>query len=432
MNSELFFVCIAYNPQPMTSPLHHLHESAGAEFQDYAGTSIVLTFGQLPAEYSAIRKSAAIIDFPQRACLELTGPDRLPFLNNLLTNETWNKDTKTGIPAGTAVYSFLLNTKGRILSDLYVIELGDRTLIEADARQIELVRQFLGKYIFREKVGIAGRSGGLWKLFLTGPRAFDALLKASGANMGAPAELGALSLTIAGANVVVYRDDFCGVPGYALIVPAESVEGVWRTFTREPRIPGGEPSSDDRLVSGGQECPPLDQARQTGMSVPPEPTGTSVQPEQFLKFTGLARRGGWAAFNTVRIEAGRPIFGIDYDESVLPAETGQLNRAVSFTKGCYLGQEIVARMHAREQVSRLIVGIRMDADALPVAGVKIHDAAGNEVGGITSSTVSPVLSRAAICLGIVRRAHAAMGARLHIPAEGAMHTGTVVDLPFVR
>src|ERR1700677_3091319 len=96
------------------------------------------------------------------------------------------------------------------------------------------------------------------------------------------------------------------------------------------------------------------------------------------------RPAGWAVFNTTRIEAGRAMFGIDFDDSVLPAETGQLDRAVSFTKGCYLGQEIVARMHARGQVARQIVGIRMKEDALPIAGAAILDKEKNQIGGITS------------------------------------------------
>src|SRR5206468_6008208 len=96
------------------------------------------------------------------------------------------------------------------------------------------------------------------------------------------------------------------------------------------------------------------------------------------------RAAGWAAYNAARIEAGRPLFGIDFDDSVLPAETGQLARAVSFTKGCYLGQEVVARMHARGQVARQLVGIKMDDRALPIAGASIFDASQNAIGGITS------------------------------------------------
>src|SRR5437763_7117493 len=134
---------------------------------------------------------------------------------------------------------------------------------------------------------------------------------------------------------------------------------------------------------------------------------------------------GWAAFNACRIEAGRPLFGIDFegappasaypgrkqreDESgqasgpgVLPAETGLLSRAVSFTKGCYLGQEVVARMHARGQVARQLVGIKMDDNALPIAGASIFDASQNTIGGITSSTPAPMLSCATIALGLVK------------------------------
>ena len=125
------------------------------------------------------------------------------------------------------------------------------------------------------------------------------------------------------------------------------------------------------------------------------------------------------------------MFGIDFDESVLPAETGQLSRAVSLTKGCYLGQEIVARMHARGQLARQIVGLKMDGDALPIAGAKIFDEGDNEVGGITSSTLSPVLSNRAICLGLVKKPFFNVGTRLRIPAEGGIHPASVVELPFV-
>ena len=150
-----------------------------------------------------------------------------------------------------------------------------------------------------------------------------------------------------------------------------------------------------------------------------------------MRFRGLARPCGWAAFNTTRIEAGRPLFGIDFDESVLPAETGLFERAVSIIKGCYLGQEIVARMHARGQVARKLVGIRMEGDFLPLAGTKVYDEQNNEIGGITSSTVSPILSNLAICLGYVKKPFFAPGTKLHIPAEGSMHIGQLVDLPFI-
>ncbi|HTW95027.1 MAG TPA: glycine cleavage T C-terminal barrel domain-containing protein, partial [Tepidisphaeraceae bacterium] len=102
------------------------------------------------------------------------------------------------------------------------------------------------------------------------------------------------------------------------------------------------------------------------------------------------------------------------------------------TKGCYLGQEIVARMHARGQLARQIVGFRVDGDFLPLAGTGIFDEQSNGIGGVTSSTMSPILSDAAIGLALVKRPFNAIGSTLVIPAEGAMRTAKVVGLPFVK
>lgn len=383
------------------NPLHSLHERAGAEFQGYADIPIVSTFGQPQAEYAAVRKSAAIFDQPYRAVLELTGRDRLPFLNNLLTNAVYDKQTKSGLAPHAGVYAFFLNVKGRIASDMNVLELGDRTWIELDRRLVDPVRQMFEKYLFAEQVRMASRAEALHELFLTGPEAFGVLNQSLEAPIAELAPLGSAKVRLRGQEVVVFRDDPCGVPGYTLVVPVEAAETIWSHFTGE---------NPERTPS---------QASSNGAS-----------PADY-RFKGLARPIGWAAFNTTRIEAGRPLFGVDFDESVLPAETGQLARAVSFTKGCYLGQEIVARMHARGQLARQLTGIRMENDLLPIAGNKVYDDNQNEIGGITSSTLSPVLSNLAICLGYVKKPFLAPGTRVQVPAEGAMRIGTVTELPFV-
>src|SRR5580698_1090532 len=123
-------------PPPLPNPLRDRHEKAGAEFQAYAALEIVSTFGEPQAEYAAIRKGAALVDEPQRGILELTGADRLSFLNNLLTNQTWDKATKAGLAAGQGVYAFFLNGKGRIVADAHVIERGDKTWLDMDARLV--------------------------------------------------------------------------------------------------------------------------------------------------------------------------------------------------------------------------------------------------------------------------------------------------------
>ena len=359
------------------NPLIELHQKAGAEMQAYDQAQIVSTFGEPEAEYAAIRKAAAIIDQPQRGVLELTGKDRLAFLNNLLTNQTWDKSTKRGLEAGQGVYAFFLGKNGRIVTDMTVIEREDRTLLEMDARLVEPVRAAFDKYLFGEQVKMANRVESLRQISLHGPQALAILRQATGTEMPELPLLGSTQITLYGIIAIVWRDDPTAVPGFHLLIETQSVERVW-----------------------------------TGLL------------EQFGQSMELGRRAlrpaGWAAFNATRVEAGIPISGIDFDDSVLPHETGQIARAVSFDKGCYLGQEIVARMQARGQFARQLVGIRMSDDSLPIAGAMIYDDNDNQIGGITSSTVSPVLSNAAICLGLVKKAFTPVGTVLTIPAEGTM------------
>jgi folate-binding protein YgfZ len=216
--------------------------------------------------------------------------------------------------------------------------------------------------------------------------------------------IGSTTVKLFDVDTIVWRDDPCGVPGYHVIVPTESARHLWMNLITQF---GSSREGAKRLL----------------------------------------RPVGWAAFNACRIERGRPVFGIDFDGALvmsaapgskeesgsgsLPAETGLFDRAVSITKGCYLGQEIVARMHARGQVAKRICGIRMSDDALPIAGAQILDEQSNTIGVVTSSTIAPVLSNAAICLGMVKRPHFEIGSKLKIPAEGAMRDGTIAVLPFI-
>jgi len=371
-----------------------LHVSAGAEFQPYGElTDVVTTFGEPQAEYSAIRKGAGLIDLPQRAILESTGRDRHAFLNNLLTNEIWNKETKQSLAPGTGRYAFFLNGKGRIVCDMNVLEhpAGDRTWLEMDGRLVASFCATLNKYLFAEQVKMSDMSTHLVEVALHGPGAFEALSSVSSAPPILPLPLSVATCDVAGVPVVVWRDDVCGVPGFHLVVPTESAVDLWTHVTK------------------------------------------NLGEFNILTRKRLVRPVGWAAFNAARVEAGRPLFGIDFDDSVLPAETGALTfaRAVSVTKGCYLGQEVVARMYSRKQFARQLVGLKVDDNALPIAGAILYDDVQNQVGGITSSTISPVLSNAAVALGYVKKQFVAPGSVVHVPAEGAMRKATVVPLPFL-
>ncbi len=154
---------------PQLNPLLSTHEQAEAEFQPYAEVQIVSTFGEPQAEYAAIRKGAASVDLPQRGIVELAGKDRLSFLNNLLTNQTWDKETKRPMEAGTGVYAFFLSRQGRVAADMNVLERGDRTLLEMDSRLIEPIRSAFEKYVFTEQVTLTSRLGQMHEIAIHGP-----------------------------------------------------------------------------------------------------------------------------------------------------------------------------------------------------------------------------------------------------------------------
>lgn len=380
-------------PDPLPNSIHPLHPPE-TEFQSYDQLEIVSTFGQPQAEYAAIRKSCGMMDLPQRGLLQLTGKDRLPFLNNLLTNQTWDKSAKTGLAPGAGVYAYFLNLKGRIVAELTVLELGDRTLLETDVRMVETLRAAFDKFVFSEQVQITSTVGQLHCIALHGPEALSVLNDAAAAPLPDLAPLASAPVTLLGINATVYRDDECSAPGYHLIVPNQTAPALWTVLLTQFSNP---------LELGKRRLRPI----------------------------------GWAAYNACRIEGGRPLFDIDFgnsanpDLSVLPAEAGQFDRAVSVTKGCYLGQEIVARMHARQQVAKQLVGLRVNEDALPVAGATLFDQNENQIGMVTSSTISPVLSNACIALAYLKKPFFASGTVVTVPAEGKMLQATVVTLPFV-
>jgi folate-binding protein YgfZ len=391
-------------------PLLSIHQSHGdASFVDFGGAPLVHTFGEPHAEYAAIRKSCALFDAINRACFSLTGKDRHEFLGNLITNKTWDRATRAGLAAGTGTRAFLLNLKGRVVADLTLIERGEELLIEVDRRLVPMLIDVLGRYLFTEKVAFADRSTTHARLSLFGPGAAAVLADAGGVDVATLVNYGSLEATLFGVRTRIWREDLTASPGLHLLIEREKIVAVWQGLL-DAFADVGKESNKRRL-----------------------------------------RPVGWAAFNTARIEAGEPILGIDYEpaapsvpgrkkddaaeepgaKGILPAETGLFDRAVDVTKGCYLGQEIVARMFARKVVARRIVGFKMSVDALPVAGATVVDSTGADVGIVTSSTVSPVLSSACIGLALVKRPHFEVGTALAIHAEGSAQPAIVVELPFV-
>ncbi len=375
------------------SPLHTLHEQAEASFLYYGaaegGAQVVETFGELEAEYAAIRKGCLLLDLPQRAIIEVTGDDRHAFLNRMLTQELKDLRPFQSHP------SFWLNRKGRIDADLRVTELPDRTLLSVDILAAPRTVETLDAFVIADDVTLTDLTDRVHTLALHGPKA-PALLAAVSTPLDGPpiadlAQGQATLITIADHTVRIDRVDQTAEPGFDLHLGVDAVPAVYRTLLER---------------------------------------GLADTPDHAEPFR--LRQGGWHAFNIARIEAGTPYYNIDFGPDSLPAETGVQRDRVSFTKGCYLGQEVVARLDALGKPKKQLVALRIDGasdDHQPTTGAPIFAQADDAkpIGAVTSSTRSPMLSDAIIALAQVKHEHTKAGTQLTVTTDAGPTTATVQD-----
>lgn len=371
-------------PQPLQSPLHHRFAESDALLLPYgppaAAVEVVGAFEEVGLEYAALRKAAVLFDEPHTGVVILRGPDRLAFLNNMLTQKVID------LTAGQTRPSFWLNRKGRIDADLRVIERGDHTLLLLDRHLAVPTAESLNNYLFSEDCTIRPAED-LHIIALHGVASLAVL--AAKANNPACLDLvpGANApCTIDGVPCIADRDDLTGDAGVRLLVPRGQAERVY-----------------DALLA-------------------PNTAGLSV------------KQAGWYALNTARIEAGRPLFNIDFGPDTLPGETSLIDTRIDFRKGCYLGQEVVARMDARKARKQGLAALRIVHDdpntdtPLPGTGDRVfspQDPEGNPIGVVTSSTIAPMLSAAAVAFAMLRDAETAPDTQVLIQAEGRKAPGVV-------
>ncbi|MBX3358861.1 MAG: aminomethyltransferase family protein [Phycisphaeraceae bacterium] len=386
------------------SPLAIEHDSAGAVLAPYGpeghGIAVVQVYSGVGREYAAIRKSAAVLDLPHRAVLRVSGADRLAFLNRMLTQEL------KGVADGSVRRSFWLNRKGRIDADLVVILRAGEILLELDAHAVERTIQGLGGYIIADDVTIDDRSEHVHRLSLHGVGAADILAVAT--PVGAAPPITALrpdhagDYRIADAAVTIWRQDSTGDPGYELLLDTPHAAAVYSALAEPLSGPIDRPDRAFDLVERAHAGPPR------------------------------AIRAGWHAYNVARIEAGTPLYYLDFGPDSLPHEAGDgaLADRVSFKKGCYLGQEIVARMQSLGHPKQKVVAFEFpdlpdptpDAPPpQPVTGTPVtesNDPAAEPVGAVTSSTLSPMLGSRPVCFAMMKFKHTTPGASVHIHIPG--------------
>src|SRR5271166_4236409 len=318
---------------------------SGANTSERDGAAKAAEFGDIRAQFQALLSGCGLYDLSGRAKIAVTGGDRVRWMNGMVSNNVRD------LAVGRGVYAFLLNAQGHIQADLYVFQRGDSLLVDTERSQLEKVLQLFDRYIIADDVEIADISNTLAALGVTGPEA-RAVLERAGI---AVPELAPLELCTPKCDcacdclqcTVVRGGDSLGL-SYEIWLTPDNVRSTW-----------------DALIATG---------------------ATAV---------------GATALNLFRISRGIPRFGLDIRERDLPQETGQ-TRALNFTKGCYLGQEIVERIRSRGAVHRMFGAFAVEG-TLPEAGAKIV-ANEKEVGEITSSAILPLPGGdRPVALGYMRR-----------------------------
>ncbi len=335
---------------------------------------IAADLGSPAAEYAAIRRGVGVMDGVHRGTLRVTGADRVAFLQRMVT-----QDLK-GLSAGGVRESFWLNRKGRVQADLLMAEFGDAMLVDVDRFAAAQAATELQGFLFSEDVRLEDATDAWGRIALHGAAALQ-LLRLLGLPEGAlEADLSCAVFDGPAGAVHAVRRDQAGVPGVELLVPLERTTALF-----------------DAVMAAGEPMP---------------------QP---------VRPVGWHAWNVARVEAGTPLFLVDFGREALPHETGLLSRRVNFRKGCYLGQEVVARMESLGKPKQRLVAVRMQEDRLPVCGAEVHQAAeaGEVIGRITSSAPAPMLGSACVAFAMLRYAFGEPGTLVRVAAEGDWATGLV-------
>jgi folate-binding protein YgfZ len=325
------------------------------------------------AAYDAARHRAAFLDRSHRGRIVVSGTERASYLQGLMTNDI------VALKPGQGCYTAYLTAQGRMIADLDAYELGDVLLLAMSGGVKDAVMAKLDQFIFSEDVQLGDVTGTFAQMAIVGPSAAAIVASiVSGLSEHALREMpehGNARGDWAGGAAIVTRVTDTGEPGFDLYV--------------------------ERAQAGA-------------LTAALEAAGAAALDE--------------ATAEAVRIESGVPLFGRDMDEETIPLEAGIEARAICFTKGCYVGQEVIIRVLHRGhgRVARKLVGLTLDGGTVPAAGAVIHGG-DREIGAVTSSTASPALHRP-IALGYVHRDFLEPGTAVTIGDQRA----TVTALPFVE
>ena len=345
------------------TPLKSEHKKLGAKFGEYFGCMLPANYGDAQSEYKFARESVGLIDKNYRCVLSFTGKDRVRYLNAMLTGNIRD------LTPGRGNISLLLSPQGRILAEVDTLALEDRLLVISHAMiRAQLIDTF-DKFIIMDDVVLEDVTDRFGTLALEGPKAADIVRELCGMDLNALEEFAHAETGIAGISCRVIRTSASGAAGSEFLVARENLIALWNLLLGAVKNNGGGPI-------------------------------------------------GYEALNVLRLEEGVAWYGVDFDENQIPHQAALEATHISYTKGCYTGQEIVERVRSRGQIQRRRVMLRFSGDAIPRAGEPLFAASaenpaerGPEIGFVTRAAKSPQFG-AVIGMGYVRREQTEPGSKV--------------------
>ena len=338
--------------------------------------TVPANYGDTAAEYATVRNgSAGLIDLSDRGRILVSGSEAVMFLNGLITNDVKTLAENSWMPAAFP------NVQGRLLAAVRVIHRRDGFLIDTEGPTHAAVLKIVERFTLAGDFRVTDLSDHTAMFSIQGQSAQQVIRATLDEPAASVERQQAASLKLSdGREVTVIRATHTAEDGFDLFVDAAGAPALWKAF-----------------IAAG------------------------------------ARPAGFEALEILRIEAGIPRFGVDMDETNVVTEAN-LDEAVSFTKGCYIGQEIIARIKYRGHVAKKLTGLLFDtnSDGQTLApGAEVHSLDDKVIGRITSATFSPQCGRR-VALGYVKYDHLNAGTRVRIATAGKEVDGEVVELPFVR
>lgn len=361
---------------PIETPLKSEHEKLGAVFHtksaEYFGCELPANYGDARREYNFARESVALIDKNYRAILSFAGADRVRYLNAMLTGNI--RDLRPG----HGDISLLLSPQGRILAEVQTLALEDRLLAISYAMIRERLIETFDKFIIMDDVVLEDWTEAFGTLAIEGPKAADILRELCSLDLNSMDDLSHAEKTISGFSCRIVRTSYDEIAGADILCPRENLAALWNSLLDAARKHGGGPA-------------------------------------------------GYDALNVLRLEQGVAWYGVDFDENQIPHQAALEKSHISYTKGCYTGQEIVERVRSRGQIQRRRVMLKFSGDTVPRPGEPLFasDAENRaEIGFVTRAAKSPKLG-AVIGMGYVRREQMDGGSKVRWSGGQA----EVIELP---